>query len=965
MSDPTPITSRLAAADRLVQRERGGGLLLRMLPWLFGALVAAFVLDVFLHLGPVARLLLIGGWVVGGLALLVAAWYVAFICRNPAEHTARLLEDREPTLGSKLINFLQLEAQTTDPAKSPLTRDLAKLAVTGYAEQLGAMNLERVARTDRIRRELKRLGWFALGFGAVLGGFYSVTVAELPRFADPFGDHPPFSFTRLEITEPSTNDAPVVFRQGAGVRVKHAGHRPDEVLLTFHPPGQPEKAVTVPMFDKARDGYFQQIENIQTDLVVFAHTKDKHSLSKKRTITVLLTPKLDKAFVQVAPPAYTGLAPDERTYQFKNIRALTGSKVAFRIQSNRPLREGVLELSKSPTETQRIAMTKSGENEVTGVFEAHDSGQLKFSVVDVAGIASEEKWEGSLTVTQDLAPEVTIVNPPKDCFVSIDYKMEAQFEASDDYGIKLLRIHRAIGTNFLPVHTITYDKVTRHAREVMPLDFPAMGVQPGEVVTLIAEAMDTAPTPNFARSDPVRITVISEEDYNEFLRQRTDLTDIEAKYADLLDQLHQQAEAQKQLRKEADALKEKLAAARDPKQKEALQTELDKLLAKQNELDRKLDKLADSMEKFVRKDPLYDIEADLQKVLAEKAEQIRSSTKQMDAAASDIAQKSSPTTGGRQLAPEMLEDFKRAADEQLARLGATEKEAREDVVAPLHEMAQMHELLKDFNRFEQLFHLQESIAEHARAYNRDTPLSREDQLALKDLASAEKQVAEELENVERRLRDDAKEAEKLFPKAAGSARDLADKIEELRLESLARQSTSQMLAGSGSKSFQLADRLRSEMESLFGECNSKGGEMQNEMDQRLSLSRSRNPGNSFKQMMQSRKFGRGSGAGLGFGMGLAGLDGDGKGGYVMSAAPTMDVHGNETFLSQAAAASQTGQSGQGQGKPGAEGVAIAADKPDVIKNVKSENRQSGAIAAESMLGEYAELVDRYFRALTK
>ena len=71
VTDPTPITSRLAAADRLVQQERGGGLLLRALPWLFAALVVAFVLDVFLHLGPVARLLLIAGWVVGGLS----GWY--------------------------------------------------------------------------------------------------------------------------------------------------------------------------------------------------------------------------------------------------------------------------------------------------------------------------------------------------------------------------------------------------------------------------------------------------------------------------------------------------------------------------------------------------------------------------------------------------------------------------------------------------------------------------------------------------------------------------------------------------------------------------------------------------------------------------------------------------------------------------------------------------------------------------
>ena len=394
MTDPTPITSRLAAAGRLVQRERGGGLLLRALPWLFAALVAAFVLDVFLHLGPVARLLLIAGWVVGGLALLGAGWYVAFVCRNSAEHTARLLEDREPTLGSKLINLLQLESQITDATKPTPTRDLAKLAVTGYTEQLAAM-----------------------------------------------------------------------------------------------------------------------------------------------------------------------------------------------------------------------------------------------------------------------------------------------------------------------------------------------GVKPGDVVTLIAEAVDTAPTPNFARTEPVRITVISEDDYNEFLRQCTDLSDIEAKYADLLDQLHAQTDAQKQLQKEIAALKEKLATARDPKQKEALQQEFNKLIAKQNELDRKLDKLADNMEQFVRKNPLYDIEADLQKVLAEKAEQIRSSTKQMDAKTGDIAQRSSPPTSGRQLTPEMLEEFKKTADEQLARLGATEKEGRED------------------------------------------------QLALKDLASAEKKVAEELKRVEERLREDAKGAEKLFPNAAESARELADKLE--------------------------------------------------------------------------------------------------------------------------------------------------------------------------------------------
>ncbi len=947
-----------------MQREKGARFLLRAAPWALGFLLFAFALDVVLHFGPVARVALVAAWVLLGLLMLAAAWQLAWLRRNSAEHIARLLEDRYPALGSKLINVLQLEAQAEDPAKAPLTRQMAKLAVDGYARDLGGVDLERLARTDTVRRELRRAGWFMLGFAVLLGGFYQITLAELPRFADPFGDHPPFSFTRLEIVEPATNAAPVVFRQGVGVRAQAAGHRPGELFLTFHPPNHPEKAVTVPMFDKGKFGYFQQIENIQTDLVVFAHTKDRHSLSRKRAITVLLTPKLDKAFVQVAPPAYTGLAPAERTFAFKNERALLGSQVRFRLQSNRPLREGVIELIKEAGEPQRIPMTKSGEHEVTGVLEARDSGRLKFSVVDVDGIASEEAWESSLTVTHDLAPEVTAIAPNKDGFVSVDYRMEAQFEASDDYGLKRFRIHLALNKEPLPPREVNYEKLTRHARETLPLNLPALGAKPGDILTIYAEVMDTAPEPNFARTTPVNLAVISEEDYNQFLRQRTDLSEIEAKYADLLAQFHERIEAQKQLGKDIEALRKKLAAA-DPKQREALQSDLDRLLARQNEVNQQLNQVAERMENFVRKNPLYDLEAELQHALEEKARQIRESTAQTDARTLDIAQRSAPTPAKRSVTPELLEELKHASDEQLARLEKTEQQAREETVAPLHDLALLHELMKDFNRFEALVQAQQAIAEQAAAFNRTTPLSREDQLALKDLAASERRVAEELTRVEQQLRADAKQAEELFPKAAASARDLAEKMEGMRLEPLASKTTSEMLSGAGAQSYQLAERLRAQMASLCSECNGQGqSQMSSELDTYLRAQRNLKPGNTFKQMLQSQKFGRGNGSSLGFGFGPTGAGGEG--GFAVSTAPALDVHGSETFLMQNASASkQSGPPGQGPGKTDAEAATLAFEKPDAVQGVKPVNRQSGAVVSESLIGEYAELVDRYFRALSK
>lgn len=152
-------------------------------------------------------------------------------------------------------------------------------------------------------------------------------------------------------------------------------------------------------------------------------------------------------------------------------------------------------------------------------------------------------------------------------------------------------------------------------------------------------------------------------------------------------------------------------------------------------------------------------------------------------------------------------------------------------------------------------------------------MNREDQLALKNLAATENQVADTLNQLQEKLRDDAKSAEKLFPKAAQSGRDLADKISEQRMEPLASQATGQMLAGDGEQSFQLADRLRNEMEKLFGECQGGNCPSGDELDSYLKLQRMK-PGNNFAQMARSRKFGFGRGRGeAGTGEGMMGTSG--------------------------------------------------------------------------------------------
>ena len=217
------------------------------------------------------------------------------------------------------------------------------------------------------------------------------------------------------------------------VTAQARGHQPGELFLTFFAPGSEEKT-TVPMFAKGEHGFTQQIEGVRTNLVVFAHTKDGHRVSKQRRIAVILTPRLERASVKIAPPAYTGLAPDERALDFKSLKALEGSTLTFRIASNRPLAQGHISVFNSSGTVQPVTMEATGEREVSGLVEARESAELKFSMVDQDGFESQEKWELALTVTHDLPPEVQITNPNSDSFVAMDFKVEPVVEATTTTG---------------------------------------------------------------------------------------------------------------------------------------------------------------------------------------------------------------------------------------------------------------------------------------------------------------------------------------------------------------------------------------------------------------------------------------------------------------------------------------------------------------------------------------------------
>ena len=122
-----------------------------------------------------------------------------------------------------------------------------------------------------------------------------------------------------------------------------------------------------------------------------------------------------------------------------------------------------------------------------------------------------------------------------------------------------------------------------------------------------------------------------------------------------------------------------------------------------------------------------------------------------------------------------------------------------------------------------------------------------------------------------------------------------------------------------------------------------------------------NPGQNFAQMSRSRKFSLGSGRGRASGQGEGA---GGTSGYAVMDGSALDVMGNETSIRNGGKTSrQSSRFGKGAG-------AAAGDrrgevgKPDVLKGLNPVNRQSGAVSSETVIEEYNDVVENYFRALT-
>ncbi len=947
------VLDALRRAGAVHSRQRAILFLLRSVLCLVATIPLLLVADVLFHLSDGLRLAGGIGVIVAGLAVVAVAFFLAFLVQPPLLRMARLLESRNPALGSKLVNILQLDVDSRSESASPLTRELAQRAVADAGKSLDLPALPRLAKEAMVPQRAKHalIAMVLLAVLSIFGGRHVHN--QWLRFVDPFGDHPPFSLTHLEILKPAPNGK-VLYGGDSTVEVRASGHQPRELFLTAAALDTNVPPVTLPMSARGDGTFVARLENIRHPLELTTHTADRGSRSHKRLLELILIPQIGPAVVRITPPAYTGQPVRETPYRFTALQILEGSEIHFKIKSNRPLGAGsvLFESGSEAATTLPLLPAPEGPGDVAHAdVTALNSGRLSFNLIDVSGNHAAETPTATLTVTRDQAPVIAITVPEMDALVVEGLTIPIVVDATDDYGLRSMRLHIGINDKFEAIEPLHFDKpdIRRH-RIQHDLDLAKLGARPGDKIVVFAEAVDTRPEAQLARTTTRRMEVITEAEYNDRLRAEADVAMIAGKYEDLLDRFQEQINEQKRIEEELAELRKKSESGMDP---EELLAAFSEATAAQNELNERLERMAEEMRDFGRENPVYDFEKDLHEKLKQQAKAIEESVK-THRAESGMGTGTPPPAAPT---PGMIDDQEKAATAQRERLQGGSDRVEEEIREPLQDLARLHELMKDFNRFQQLTEEQRELAEQSKAYQDKPQLNAGDRLALRDMGAQQREMARKLEELGKKLRHDAEAAREEFPEAAGSAVKLADQMDRSGMPGLARTAAQNMLDAKGGDAHAQAKNLHEEMDRLFADTCEPGQQgVASGLDRALRLQRRMKPGDSLRQMLLSQNFrplpGEGpSGAGMGGMMASSAMDANAM------------LLGGETLMDGPISSAIAGRGDHGgSGTPGSPTARI--DKPDEAKVDTRTARRTDTPGSATLLLEYEKIADAYFHRLT-
>jgi hypothetical protein len=810
--------------------------------------------------------------------------------RISAARAARLVEERHPELDNALIHAVQFSHETVEsrgadfpvgerwPSQDgPEAKSLEQRQGTA-GQKPGATDGPRPSTFDWLKqREIER-GERAVAVVAVrdvvdraaerralwvLAGLAGVWVlaalcfpmalrAVVPRLMMPWRDEltPPFSLTRFEVRPPG---ATVRVGDSLSLAVRVSGPVPEDLALMTRTGGAEWQRLALESVEAGEYGV--TLDALRED--TWFYVQGGSSRSAKYRIRVLSPPVVRSLRVTYTYPAYTARAPLTEAVGDHGIHALTGTRAALEIRSNRPLRGGEMAVQLETKEPRSVALQVDPQDATRAVAELTltRSGSYRIALTAADGQATPDAAHGPITAERDERPAVWIDHPGQDLLVTPEMKVPIHVQAEDDHGVQRVELHRIVNDLGDAPRSFLHASPARQVEDALVMDLPDLGVRPGDQLRYYATAYDNDPgAPKQGETQPYTLRVVSREKYLEALKQQRTPEDVTRPPRDMAEAVRQLAERQQQLAGRMEQLQKQLAAHPGDA---AAQKNLEAARAEQKEVQEAARQVAQQMRDYAGTPAASRVEKAIQEQAGQMAEQLG----QTAAGPMQQAQGRDPAQAARN------------AREAARRMAGVDRQMQQQVERTAQQLEKSMPLHNDMERFKELIERQGQLTLRAREFQQKEDAGTAARGKMEDLSAEQDRIQQETRRLQQDLRRHAGEARQDFPRTARSAEQLADEIDGRHIPEAMQSSRDRFRQWQGPEGFESAQRALREMAGMMQEAQNGQGQGQGELDRALNRSLGRSGlGQSLRELTPGQP-GRGTAPGQeNAGAGAAGGD---------------------------------------------------------------------------------------------
>lgn len=766
-----------------------------------------------------------------GLAVLAAG--LSGLPALRAIRVARRVEEGDRSLGSALSNAVELSAFVPATPVQEVLRSRTIERGREKARRLKSWPLEK-------HRVLSAMGLLLV---AVLAWEASWLLAPgllqsvVPRFLDPYGDHPPYSRLRFEVTPGNTE---VTYGASCEIRAKAIGLPVEKLYLVTRSGGELSRSFLFVASDRT---FFQTLTNLraETEYVV----TDGRARSLRYRIGVRTTPQITSVELEAEFPAYTkkprlGVSLGEETLQFP-----AGTRLAWVVRSNRRLASGLLSLTPIlGGQVESVGLAAPPDSPiVVGSFVLNEAIAFQLSVTDVEGLESEESRRGRILVIPDVRPRIRVIEPGRHAVATPEARVPVVVQAEDDFGITRVLWFRGHNGSVERPSDMSFEAAGGPARVEArgAFDLAALGVRPGDRIDYFFEAADNDPRgPQVTSSRFYTLQVIPEEEYREVLRRASARRALFESYQRLGPWLRRLAERARALARKAQTASEGKGdgeAGREARRQEGAALAL--------ELARYQEALAATLGQRA----LFDIEASFRTELERQKRMIDQLQKLMDDRGGE------PSPDSLAAVARMLEELSLAEQERIGE--------------PVRHVASVAKLLSRADLFTRLALGQAELARLARRFE-DRPsdrLARVEQMELQEIAQAQQQISSGLHRLLAELPDLLSQvpADEKYDELRRSVGEFIVQVREAKIPDDLVRAAREFADLNGPQGYPLARDAAEKMEKLVSFCRAMPGQGQQCL-LRFQPSLSESLGNSLQQILSALSGSFGPAGGDGFSM---------------------------------------------------------------------------------------------------